>query len=72
MEHILSMSFTTEKGAKNNININGVKPDLTTAQINTLMNTIIEKNIFLSTTGAFVGKAGANITQRSVTKIEMV
>ena len=32
----------------------------------------ILKNIFLSSTGALVGKAGANITQRSVTKIEMV
>lgn len=72
MEQILSMSFTTEKGAKNNINITGVKPDLTQAQINTLMDTIIQKNIFLSSTGALVGKAGANITQRSVTKIEMV
>ncbi|WP_160688199.1 DUF2922 domain-containing protein [Clostridium sp. C2-6-12] len=72
MEHILSMSFTTEKGAKSNININGVKPDLTQAQINTLMNTIIQKNIFLTSTGALVGKAGANITQRSVTKVEMV
>lgn len=72
MEQILLMSFTTEKGAKNNISITGVKPDLTQAQINKLMDTIIQKNIFLSSTGALVGKAGANITQRSVTKIEMV
>lgn len=72
MEHILSISFTTEKGAKSNMNINGVKPDITLAQINTLMDTIIQKNIFLTTTGALVGKAGANVTQRSVTKIEMV
>lgn len=72
MEHILSMSFTTELGTKNNININGVKPDITSAQINTLMNTIIQKNIFITTAGALVGKAGANVTQRSVTKIDMV
>lgn len=71
MEHILSMSFTTEKGAKNNININGVKPDITSAQINTLMSTIIQKNIFITTTGALVGKAGANITQKNVTKVKM-
>ena len=72
MEHILSMSFTTEKGSKTNININGVKPDITSDQINTLMNTIIQKNIFITPTGALVGKAGANVTQRSVTKVEMV
>jgi len=72
MEHILSMSFTTEKGLKSNININGVKPDITPTQINTLMTTIIQRNVFLSTSGALVGKAGANITQRSVTKVEMV
>ena len=72
MEHILSMSFTTEKGSKSNININGVKPDITSAQINTLMNTIIQKNDFITATGALVGKAGGNVTQRSVTKVEMV
>jgi hypothetical protein len=43
MERILSMSFTTEKGSKSNININGVKPEITFDQINTLMNTIIQK-----------------------------
>ena len=72
MEHILSMSFTTEKGAKSKININGVKPDITSAQINTLMSTIIQKNVFITTTGSLVGKAGANLTQRNVTKFEMV
>jgi hypothetical protein len=72
MERILSMSFTTEKGSKSNININGVKPEITFDQINTLMNTIIQKNIFITPTGALVGKAGANVTQRSVTKVEMV
>ena len=72
MEHILSMSFATEKGSKSNININGVKPDITSAQINTLMSTIIQKNVFITATGGLVGKAGANVTQRSFTNVEMV
>lgn len=40
--------------------------------VNTLMDTIISRNFFTSSTGALVTKAGASITQRNVTKIEIV
>ncbi|WP_341424063.1 DUF2922 domain-containing protein [Clostridium beijerinckii] len=46
MEYILLISFLTENGEKPNLNISGVKPDLTPAEVNTLMDTIVSKNIF--------------------------
>ena len=72
MEYILAMTFLTELGIKSNFNISGIKPDLTSAQVNTLMDTIIAKNIFSTTTGALAKKSGAHITQKAVTKIEIV
>lgn len=72
MEYVLSMVFLTELGIKSNFSISGVKPDLTQAQVNALMDTIISKNIFFTTTGALVKKSGANFTQKTVTKIEIV
>ena len=71
MEYVLSMTFLTELGIKSNFSISGVKPELTNVQINTLMDTIIAKNIFLTTTGALVKKSGANFTQKLVTKIDV-
>jgi hypothetical protein len=71
MEYVLSMTFLTELGIKSNFSISGVKPDLTPAQINTLMDTIIAKDVFFTTTGALVKKSGANFTQKTVTKIDV-
>ncbi|MVX67484.1 DUF2922 family protein, partial [Clostridium chromiireducens] len=59
MEYTLSMVFTTEYGEKTSLSINGVKPDLTKAEVDTLMDTIISKNIFVVSSGALVGKGSA-------------
>lgn len=71
MDYILSMTFITEAGEKTNFSISGVKPDLTPTQINTLMNTFIEKNIFTTNSGGLVKKSTANVTAKSVTKIDV-
>jgi len=71
MEYVLAMTFATELGGKSNFSVSGVKPDITPAQVNTLMDTIISKNIFSSSTGALVTKTAASVTQKEVTKIEM-
>jgi len=68
MEYVLSMVFLTEKGIKSTLSISGIKPDLTEAQANALMDTIIAKNIFLTTTGALVSKSEAKMTERKITK----
>ena len=71
MEYILAMTFLTERGPKSTFSINGVKPGLTKDQINNLMNTIIDKNIFLTKSGALVSKDSAQITERKITKFDV-
>lgn len=71
MEYTLSMVFITEKGTKSSLSISGIKPDLTKAQVDTLMDTIITKNVFLTTTGALAEKHSAQIVAKTVTKYEM-
>ena len=72
MEYILPMSFLTENGLKSAFSINGVKPDITATEVNSLMDLIILKNVFFASSGALVKKAGAQLTQRNVTKYDLV
>ncbi len=71
MEYNLSMTFLTELGIKTTLNVSGVKPTLTKDEVNALMDTVIAKNIFTTTTGDLVKKSGAQVTQRQVTKFEV-
>ena len=68
MEYVLQMVFLTERGAKSTISISGIKKTITEVQANALMDTIIAKNIFLTTTGALASKEGAQLTERKITK----
>jgi len=71
MEYILVMSFVTEFGGKCNLNINGVKPEITQAEINTLMDTIITKKVFTTNNGVLVKKSAAHVTAKNVKKFEV-
>jgi len=71
MEYTLSMIFLTDAGEKSTLSISGVKTNLTKDEINTLMNTIIAKNIFKTNSGDLVKKSGAQVTQRQVTKFDV-
>lgn len=71
MEYILNMVFITDSGVKSSLSISGVKETITQDQVNTLMDTIISKNIFLPTAGALVSKNDAQLTERKITKYEL-
>ena len=71
MEYILSMVFLTEQGSKFTITINSVKSTITQDQVKALMDTIIAKNIFLTSTGAFVSRSDAKLTERKITKFKV-
>lgn len=71
MEYVLAMTFLTERGQKSAFSISGVKPDITKAQINNLMDTIIKKNIFLTKSGDLVSKESAKVTERKITKFDV-
>jgi hypothetical protein len=62
------MIFLTERGAKSTLSISGIKAGITEVQANALMDTIIAKNIFLTTTGALTQKESAQLTERKITK----
>lgn len=72
MEYTLSMVFLTEKGSKASLSISGVKESITQAEVDTLMNTIIAKNVFLTTTGALASKDSAQLVAKTVTKYDIV
>lgn len=71
MEYVLAMTFVTEHGVKSTISISGVKSTLTEAEANTLMETIIAKNVFVVNSGALIRKDSAQLTERKVTKYEI-
>ena len=71
MEFTLSMTFTTSNGEKSTISIEGAKENLTQAEASTLMDAIIEKDVFLTKNGTLTGKYSAQLVQRQVTKFEV-
>jgi len=71
MEYTLSMVFLTETGAKSSLSVSGVKPAITQAEVDTLMDIIVAKNIFLPSTGALVSKESAQLVAKTVTKYEL-
>nr|WP_312291999.1 DUF2922 domain-containing protein [Clostridium chromiireducens] len=68
MEYTLSMVFTTEYGEKTSLSISGVKSGITQAEVDSLMDTIIAKDIFVTNSGALTGKGSAQLVARQVTK----
>lgn len=71
MEYTLSMVFITEKGSKASLSISGVKAAITQAEVDTLMDTIIAKNVFTTTTGALASKDSAQLIAKTVTKYDI-
>ena len=68
MEYTLTMTFLTETGDKSNISISDVKAGITNDEVQALMDSLIENNIFENKKGALVSKYSAQVTERAVTK----
>ena len=68
MEYTLTMTFLTETGEKTNMSISDVKDGITNDEVQALMDSLIENNIFDNKKGALVSKHSAQVTERSVTK----
>ena len=71
MEYILTMIFTTEGGKSTTLSINKIKQDITQSEVLTLMDLIISKNIFITDSGALVGKGSDKLTKREITKYQV-
>jgi len=71
MEYTLNMVFLTNLGLKSSLSISGVKPSITQAEVDALMDTIIAKDVFKATTGALVSKNSAQLVAKNVTKYKL-
>lgn len=71
MEYTLSMTFTTITGEKLNLNITKVRDDLSTHEIDALMDKIIEAGVVSNSKGELVAKVGAKVTGKKVTSFEV-
>ena len=71
MEYILTLNFMTEAGAKSSLTITDVDSSVTSEAANSLMDKIIENNIFETKHGAFVSKVDAKLTERKITEFTM-
>jgi len=68
MEYTLNMVFLTNFGLKSSLSISGVKPGITQAEVDTLMDTIIAKDVFEPIAGSLVSKSTAQLVAKTVTK----
>ena len=71
MEYTLSMTFLTAMGVKSTLSVSGIKSTITDVEANALMDLIIAKNIFVTTTGALAKKESAQLAERKVTKYDV-
>jgi len=65
----LVMSFMNEAGKKTSITLNGVREDVTQAEVAAVMDTMIAKNIFQSSGGDLKIKDSAQLVERTVDNI---
>ena len=68
MKYTLTMTFLSETGEKSNISISDVKAGITNEEVQVLMDSLIENNIFENSKGMLVSKYSAQVTERQVTK----
>jgi hypothetical protein len=66
MEKTLQMVFLNNAGKNVSINIAGIKDNATAAEIKTVMELIITKNIFNSTGGDLKSAMSANLASKEV------
>lgn len=71
MEYTLSLTFINASGDKASLSISGAKPTLTKDEVNSLMDTIIAKDVFVNKGSALVSKYSAQLTKKEITKFDL-
>lgn len=67
----LVMTFLNQEGSRASLTLPAVKDNVTEAEVATAMDAIIAANIFFSTGGNFVTKHSAQVTERTVTELDV-
>lgn len=71
MAQVLQLTFANIAGKTMTININDPKPNLTEAEVNVAMQTIIDQAVFSKDGLLFNVKKSARVVERNVTEIEL-
>ncbi len=72
MEYTLNMVFATSGGKNVTFSISDVKSDLNETKTKALMDSMILKNIFTTSSGDLISKVSATLVEKKVTKFEVV
>lgn len=67
----LSMRFLSEGGNVVTVSVRNARPDLTQAEVNTLMDTIVAGNVFEVKGGAIASKKDAKLIDTQETEFEI-
>lgn len=71
MAGVLELKFDTEQGKSMTITINDPKPNLTSTEVETVMQTIINSDIFHHEGYPLVGISQARIVERNITMFDI-
>ncbi|AQS60321.1 DUF2922 domain-containing protein [Desulforamulus ferrireducens] len=72
MSKTLELIFVNAAGSKVTLRVTEPREDLQAAEVKTVMEEIIAKDIFTSTGGSLVGVAGARVVSREVAELELI
>lgn len=67
----LQMIFQSESGGRNTVSILDPKPDLTEAEVQSAMQTILTANIFETNGGDLASIVGARVVRQEVTEFNI-
>ncbi|AQM61155.2 hypothetical protein BH721_13850 [Clostridium baratii] len=71
MEKSLVMSFANELDKKFTVTVKDIKENVEESTINSIMEYIIENDVFMTSGGSLVSKVSANIISKEVTNFEV-
>ncbi|MBO8159066.1 DUF2922 domain-containing protein [Thermosyntropha sp.] len=71
VERTLVLEFKTEGDKTHRMRISGAREDLTPAEVNSVMDSIVSSNIFATASGDITSKSSAQIISREVTEIQL-
>ena len=71
IEKSLVMSFANELDKKFTVTVKDIKENVEESTINSIMEYIIENDVFITNGGSLVSKVSANIISKEVTNFEV-
>lgn len=71
IEKSLVMSFANELDKKFTVTVKDIKENIEESTINSIMEYIIENDVFMTSGGSLVSKVSANIISKEVTNFEV-